>query len=40
MNDDEQKGFWGCVTGLVQIVGLFLVLTWPLLLLAWWANQP
>jgi len=31
--EDEPKGIGGCIMGVLELVGLFLVLTWPILLL-------
>lgn len=31
--DNEPKGFSGCVIGMLELIGLLIALTWPLLLL-------
>ncbi len=31
--DDEPKGFWGCVIGILELIGFFVALSWPILLL-------
>ena len=36
--NDEPKGFWGCVVGILEMIGLFLALSWPILLL--FLNHP
>ena len=27
---EEKKGFWGCVLGVIELIGFFLAITWPL----------
>lgn len=36
--DDEQKEFWSCVIETLEMIGLFIALTWPILLLFF--NHP
>lgn len=31
--NDEPKGLWGCIVGTLEMVGLFIALAWPILLL-------
>lgn len=31
--DNEPKGLWGWIDGCLMMIGLFLALTWPILLL-------
>ena len=33
MYDQQEEGFWGCLMDVIELVGLFLALTWPLLIL-------
>jgi hypothetical protein len=37
--NDEPKGFWGCVVGTLDFLGLFIALAWPILLLFVWAGN-
>jgi hypothetical protein len=33
MDGDKYKGVGGCIRGLLEMVGFFLAITWPLLML-------
>ena len=38
--DEEQEGFWVCVFGILELIGLIIVLIWPILLLflSYWSG--
>lgn len=31
--NDESKGCWGCLIGILEMIGFFVVIAWPILLL-------
>ena len=35
---DEPKGLWGCIVGVLEMIGLIFALTWPALLLFLWPK--
>ena len=37
--ENEPKGLWGCVVGIFEMIGFFLALSWPILLLFQWATN-
>ena len=36
--ENENEGIVGCLTGIFELVGLFIVITWPILLLFMWGR--